>query len=309
MESLDNPFPSGGFKIGGHLSHRVFGRRWSGDGDVTGHVLLDGRIPEQSKVAINVESGWRYTVSPTFHSIFQFTHFNKAFLLQDRKYRWSEAFAGMGVTPSQAVSAEVGLGIRTTRFTPSETFRFTDRMLNLNLDYAVTERVTVRVAGILGRIDYANFHAFALSSDSTLVRLDFDQEDQSMKGRVHLHYRGKVILGIQAAVQSVNSNSVIGEFDLGTYRLYVSGRLGRLNFFHLVHQRVDKRYRYPGIPGRSGFRDPEERIQNRTYLQLERTAAENTVLFLQVSLLENETVWNQQYYDKTLAELGIRSTF
>ncbi|MFQ6616317.1 MAG: hypothetical protein ACE5HZ_06055 [Fidelibacterota bacterium] len=309
LERLGNPLSSGGFKIGGRLSHEVLGSRASGSGTLMAHLFLDGGIPEESKLAVNLDSGFRYFLSPLFYSVFNFAHFSKAFFLQTRRYGWSEGMAGFGVLPSRALRVQVNGLYRTTAFVPSEVFRFSDRMVEFELEYAVTDRISARAAAILGSVDYDDFEALALSRDSTLTGLGFDQVDESLKGLVHLHYGGKVVFGIQGALQFVNSNSVIGEFDLGAYRVYVSGRLGHLYFFHLVYQRVDKRYRYPRIQGLSGFRDPEERIQNRTYLQLERTASENRIFFLQLSILNNETIWNQQYYDKVLVELGFQSSF
>lgn len=309
QESQGNPLSSGGFKIGGRLSNDILRSRWSGNGNLMSHLFLDGGIPEESKLAVHLESGIRYSLSPPFYSIFHLGHFTKAFFFQSRRYQWTEGLTGLGVLLSPAVRAQVDVLYRTTSFSPSETFRFTDRMLEFQFEYAVTERISTRVTAVLGKADYEQFEAFSLSRDNTLTPLGFDQKDESMKGLVHLRYQGYVVFGIQGDIQTVKSNSVIGEFNLATYRLYVSGRLGPDNFYHLVHQRVDKRYRYPGIQGRSGFRDPEERIQNRTYLRLERTVLERSTLFLQLSGLENETIWNQQYYDKVLVELGIQSRF
>lgn len=308
-ESPDDPFSSGGLKIGAQLSHQRFHPRWNGNGNVQARVFLDGRIPQESKVALNVESGLQYTLSPLFYSVFHFGYFHKSFLWRSRDYRRSEAIAGLGVNPSPAVSAKASFQWRNTRFVPLETFRFTDRSLELSLDYAVSRQVSARAAGSMGRVHYRDFPAYFLSRDSLLVPLDDSQQDEFFRGLIHLRYRGRMVLGVQASVQTVSSNSVVGEFDMVIYRAYLSGRSGRFNFFHLVYQRVDKRYRYPGFRVESGYRDPEEKIQNQTHFRWERTVAPNAAVFLQISLLQNETIWNQLYYNKVLAELGIVSDF
>jgi len=99
---------------------------------------------------------------------------------------------------------------------------------------------------------------------------------------------------------------VIGGYTLLSGRFYLSCRLGKDNMLHFIIQRVEKKYRRGDLSGVTAYRDPEERIQNRTYLQLEHKINQSSIVYFQISHLANETLLNQNYYNKTMLELGFK---
>ena len=200
----------------------------------------------------------------------------------------------------------MGYVLRSSVFKSGDLIRFFEDNLEIRVRYAVSSKLSLEGTVLSGLINYQDYDAWSLENDTSLIHLDFDQEDEFTRGLLHLQYRGKMIVGIQTGFESVKSNSVIGKFNQVVLRIYLSGRLGESSFYHLVLQRVDKNYLYPALHGISGFRDPEERIQNRTYIQLERELRHGAMGFIQFSLLENETIYNQRYYDKKMVELGVK---
>lgn len=202
-----------------------------------------------------------------------------------------------------------GYVVKSTAFRTGETTRFYENDLEVRGRYTFGRRFSLEGVATSGAIIYRDYEAWGVGDDTSLVRLDFDQQDEFTKVLLHLRYQGKVIAGFQTGFEQVSSNSIIGEYNEVIYRLYLSGRLGKSYFYHLVFQRVDKDYEYPLLQGVTGFRDPEERIQNRTYLQLETEFGNGSVGFIQISLLENETILNQRYYDKMMLEFGLKHAF
>jgi hypothetical protein len=118
-----------------------------------------------------------------------------------------------------------------------------------------------------------------------------------------------VIVGCRIGFGTIRSNSVIGDYNHRMYQVYFSGSLGQYTYYHFNYRWVDKDYQFPQLAGISWYRDPEEHDQNLTHLRLERIFADSSILYVQLSLLRNETILNHQYYSKTLIEIGMEYKF
>ncbi|MCK5330723.1 MAG: hypothetical protein KAK01_04895, partial [Candidatus Marinimicrobia bacterium] len=156
------------------------------------------------------------------------------------------------------------------------------------------------------QITFHDYPAQGVVDDTTLVSLSASQEDRARTVQIHGRYHRQLILGTIVSYEAVTSNSLIGGYNLLSGRIYLSCRLGKDSMLHFIIQRVDKNYRRGDLSGVTAYRDPEERIQNRTYLQLERKLNWSAIVYFQVSHLANETLLNQNYYNKTMLELGIK---
>lgn len=306
-ESLTKkPDPTYGLKLRGGVNGQVSRSQWRLHTDLLAQTFLDGKFKEESKWVANMESGFQYALLRKLYLTGQLTHFQKMFYSQERSYRWTEYSTHLQVSPAGNLMIWIGYVLKSTVFRTGETIRFYERNREIRGRYTFNPWLYLEGVATSGSIGYKNFGAWGVEDVTSLVPLDFDQKDKFTRGLIHLRYQGKAICGIQVGFESVNSNSIIGKFDLVIFRVYLTARLGKSNFSHFVLQRVDKDYQYPAIEGISDFRDPEERIQNRTYLQLERELREGTMGFIQFSLLKNETILNQKYYDKTMVEFGIK---
>lgn len=306
QESLENPVTSAGLKLKGDFNYLLFTGRWSISGDVLGQTFLDPLYPAESKLVVKPRVQFLYPLTPRVHLIGEMSLFQKSFLLQTRSYHWRTYSTSLQVSPFDPLTLWVQYVARATAFITSESFRFHEKNLEIRTRYRVGRRVSLEGAISAGTMGHRDYNSWGLKNDTLLVPLQFHQKDESVRRLLHVRYQGKVIVGLEAGLETVTSNSVLGAFDLITYRAYLSGRWGESIFYHLVAHGVDKNYQNPGLKGTSGYRDPEERIQNRTYFQVERVMTSHRIIFLQVSLLKNETVLNRRYYDKTMVEAGVK---
>ena len=293
-------------KLKGSLAQDYTRDQWEIYGDLLGQTFLDAVFWDESKLVANLESGFRYGITPKMFLLGQLTHFEKIFYRQARSYRWTEYRNYLQLFSQNATTLWLGYSLRSTSFRTGETVRFSEDDFEIRGRYVFNSRLYMEGTAATGSVNYRNFLAWRVENDALPVLSDVNQTDESSRGSVHLRYRGKVIVGMQVGFERVTSNSVIGEYDLTSYRIYLSGRRGKSDFYHVVIQRMDKHYEYPALQGVSGFRDPEERIQNRTYVQWEHLLPSGAMGFVQISLLKNETILNQRYYNKFIMELGAK---
>jgi len=122
---------------------------------------------------------------------------------------------------------------------------------------------------------------------------------------VSIQYRGNIIAGMQGGWEHITSNSIIGAYNQSWFRGYLSGHLNPFTFYHLVFQVSRKNYRYPEYSVPRGYLDPEGPARNQLHLRLEHLFTEKSLAYLQISLLRNETIFVNRYYNKTLIELGV----
>lgn len=305
-ESLTGAETSFGVKLRGAASHQLRREKWSLYSDAVAQTFLDPLYTAESKFVARPEVGLTYRFSARTKLTGRVSHFHKAFFWQKRSYQWTETSTHLTVSPSARASASIGYSTKWTRFQTYTNIRFRDDNLELRGSVNFSPRTSIEWFASGGKIHYTDYRAWTLRDNVFLLLSEKDQRDETIMASLHMRHQGRVIIGTQLGVESVTSNSVISEYNLMSFRAYVSGRLGKSSFYHLVLQRVDKNYAFTLQGGLSAYRDPEEAVQNRTYLQLEHVEASGRTLFIQLSLLENETILNRQYYDKTMVEAGVK---
>lgn len=308
-ESLAQPDPSFGLKLSSRFS-RSF--PWMGGhflGDILTQSYLDARYNYESKLILNPEVGFQRSLSPHLQLVGLGTYFSKSFFFQSRSYSWTEYSLQWRFLPFRRLSTWLGYRWRSSLFRFPERLRFRNQQWEGRAQVRLTPETVLEGALSRGQVSHQDFLARGIKDDTLLVSLDYTQQDITLAGQLHIRRQGKVIYGIQAALESVSSNSVIGSYRLLSVRFYLSGHLGRGTFYHLVVQREDKEYSYPRVQGITRYRDPEELTQNRSYFRLERVFEEELTGYLQITWLQNETLFNQQYYSKALLEAGIKYEF
>ena len=155
------------------------------------------------------------------------------------------------------------------------------------------------------RIVHRDFNAVGVADDTSLTLLDYPQRDQGVQGHIHLRYRGPAIMGLQISYSNIQSNSSIGAYTSLGFQVYVSGRLRPSTYYHVVFRLLEKHYADPELGGESRYRDPEEQVQNLAHVRLEQVLG-SSIGYLQISLLQNETIFNQRYYNKAMVEIGLK---
>ena len=307
-ETLSAPEPSIGLKIRGNLAHNIAGRRWRLDGSILTQTYLDLIAPSQSKLVVNSGMGLRYNLTPVIQAAGVLDHFQKSFYEAGFSYRWIDYALVIYAQASSKFNLSTRYSQRSTNYATLDSIQFFDQTLELRFGWHPGSHWLLE-GMIQGRKTiFNNYPAWGIMADTALVRLNQLQNDFSRCAQFHGRYQGKFIVGAIIKYEAVLSNSVIGEFNLLSGRAYLSCRLGEATMFHFIIQRVDKNYNREDVRGVAAYRDPEERIQNRTYLQLERKLKIGGTGYIQVSILSNETILNQRYYNKVLVETGIKFT-
>jgi len=242
-ESLSNPDPTYGLKLRGNLNNQISRPRWRLYGDLLGQTFLDGKFRDERKLVANMEFGFRYALSSRVNLMGRLSHFQKTFYSQSRSYRWTEYGTYLQFSPLHKITTWINYIRKSTAFRSGNTIRFYEDNFEIRGRYTFNPRLSLEGIASSGSIAYKDYEAWDVESDTSLIMLGFDQNDKFLRGLFHFRYQGKLILGIQTGFESVTSNSVIGEFEQMIYRIYLSGRWGSSNFYHLVLQRVNKDYR------------------------------------------------------------------
>jgi hypothetical protein len=308
-ESLESPEPSFGIALRGRLNHEVTSARWDISGEVLGQAYLDAQLLAESKLVVNADLGFRYGLSRFLQVLGHWSRFQKSFYDRAGSYVWTDYDLFMQFTTATRYSGWLGYRGRQKTLAAAERFRFGEHTLEVRGRYHISSKVYLEGTVRWYEVDHRDIPAVGVADDTSLVVLEFQQEDQGREGSLHLRYRGKAILGLQVGTGRVSSNSVIGEYCLIQYRAYISGQLRPSSFYHIVFRRIDKNYQYPELEGVTQYRDPEEPDQNLVHLRLEQVLRGGSIAYAQLSLLRNETILNRRYYDKTMLEVGLKVEF
>jgi hypothetical protein len=305
-ESLSDPASTYGLVARGRLNHELRYQRWNLRGEGFVQSNLDAIYQDETKLIANADLDLGFALSPVLNLLGQLGHFRKAFYGQDGSYLWTEYSTHLEFSPSQQFSGWLGFRERRKTLNVTDRFRFVEHGLELRGRYQVSSRLYIESVASRPHIVHRDFNAIGIHDDTLLVILPSPQKDSGSEGLVHLRYVGRLVFGVQIGIGDFQSNSVMGEFSFNSYQAYFTGQLGSAAYIHLMFRRVDKHYRYPKLIGWSQYRDPEEPNQDITHLRLERVLNDKNIIYLQVSLLRNETILNHRYYDKTLFELGLK---
>lgn len=305
-EALTDPDPTSGLTLRGRLSHEIHPRRLNIFGEVLTQANLDALFQEESKLIINAELDFRYAWSQALHVLGNLSHFQKSFYNHTGSYLWTEYSTFLQYSPRSRYSGWLGYRYRKKTLETTDRYQFGEDNLEFRGRYHINPRVFLEGTLTGSNIVHKDFNAIGVVDDTLLVFLGYPQKDEGIEGLIHVRYRGKIIAGVQIGIGAIGSNSVIGEFSLVSYHAYISGKLGPSTFYHFVFRRIDKEYQYPELESESRYRDPEEPTQNLGHFRLEQVLRGGSIGYLQISLLENETIFNQRYYDKTMVEVGIK---
>lgn len=305
-EALTDTDQSLGFKLRGNLRHQITKWDWLLEGSVLTQTYLDAVSPAQSKLVVNSNLGLRYNLTPVIQAAGVLDHFQKSFYETGFSYRWIDYALVVYAQTSSKFNFSTRYSQRSTNYATLDSIKFLGQTVELRIGWhhSTTWLLEGLVAG--KQITFHDYPAQGVVDDTTLVSLSASQEDRARTVQIHGRYHRQLILGTIVSYEAVTSNSLIGGYNLLSGRIYLSCRLGKDSMLHFIIQRVDKNYRRGDLSGVTAYRDPEERIQNRTYLQLERKLNRSAIVYFQVSHLANETLLNQNYYNKTMLELGIK---
>ncbi len=309
QEKISEQKQTYGLKLRGSLWFKSKKSRYNFYGNILGQSFFDALLFDESKMVINSEMGLVYFLSPTLQIRNQFVSFNKSFFGQSRSYKWMNYNLQMEKNIHSQFSFILGYSTKSTLISIPTAIKYNESSISIGERYKISSKIILE--GFLSKslIHFNNYKARVLKEEVIVIDPLLNQSDRSLQGTLHLRYHSDIIAGGYIGYEIVKSNSVIAVYDQASVRIYLSGRLGKQSYYHFVFQGIDKNYRYPSLIGISYFRDPEESIQNRTYVQLERILKNDIVVFFQISYLQNETLSNRQYYNKSIFEFGIKYTF
>lgn len=303
-EDADRGVSSVGLKLRGNLAHGVDHRKNHFYGTILAQAHLDAIYREQSKLIVNSGAGISRALAQKLFGTVEFSHFQKSFNEAEYTYRWSQLAANLTLQPGRTWSITGDLSRRLTNFALLDSVRFNETQLALKLTNKYRRHWLIAANIALGRIDFENYHAQELVNDTSLVHGSVNQCDRLVRTGLSVRYQRRLIVGARITWEGLNSNSAAGDYRALRGRFYLSCHLPAGLLLHFYIHRVKKIYpqRYPAIVTIN--RDPEERIQNRVYLRLERSLTP-AILFMQLGRLSNETIMNQKYYNKLQLETGV----
>jgi len=305
-EVITDTAQSLGLKLRGNLSHQVVNRNWLLEGNILTQTYLDAILPNQSKLVVNSGLGLRYNLTPLIQVAGLLDHFQKSFYEAGFSYRWTDyALVGFAQASSK-VTLSTRYSRRNTNYATLDSIEFLGEIAELRIGWHPNSHWLLESLVAGKQITFQDYPAQGVVGDTALIRLSASQEDHARTVQIHGRYRHRLIMGTIVSYEAVTSNSVIGGYNLLSGRFYLSCRLGKDNMLHFIIQRVEKNYSRGDLSGVTAYRDPEERIQNRTYLQLEHKINQSSIVYFQISHLANETLLNQNYYNKTMLELGFK---
>lgn len=305
-ESLNVPESTFGLATRGRLNHDISRQRTNVYGEILAQVNLDAHFLGESKLIVNADLDFQYTLNKSICILGQLSHFQKSFYNRTGSYLWNEYNTFLRFLPTPRFSGWFGYRHRSKSLESKDKYRFGEDNLEFRGRYNIDPKIFLESTISRSNIDHMDFSAVEVADDTSLIFLGYPQKDKGINGLFHLRYWGKVIIGVQLGIGVVESNSVIGEFSFVNYHAYLSGQLSPTIFYHVVFRRLDKAYQYPALEGESKYRDPEEPTQNLTHIRLEKVLGNSYIGYVQMNLLQNETIYNHQYYDKTMIELGIK---
>ena len=306
-ESLVVPYSTFGLTMRGRLSHEYSRPRLNIYGEILTQANLDAIFPGESKLIVNTELDFRYALYKSIYILGQLSHFQKSFYNHTGSYLMTEYGTFLQFSPIPRYSGWLGYRHREKTLETADRFRFGENNFEFRGRYNISSKgfIESTITGI--NIIHSDFNAIGVADDTLLVPLGYPQEDRGVEGLLHLRYLGKKnIMGLQVGIGDVGSNSVIGGLSFVSYQAYLTGQLSPSMFYHVVFRRIDKEYQYPALEGESRYRDPEEPIQNLTHIRLEKVLNGSCIGYVQMSLLQNETIYNHRFYDKTMIEIGVK---
>ena len=278
-------------------------------GQLLGQAFLDPMFGYGEKYILRGHLDLHYELSKTSEIYSSAVRFQKVLNGDSGTYARTEYQSQFRVYPSPNFSGLIGYKIRTKLLHYYTQYRFTEHIFETQVKYRFNSKYHL-VTSVRGRtLHHRDLKARSLGSTGNLVNHTYSQRDWGFEASTNLRYSGTFLAGIQLGAEAVYSNSELNQYDMVFLHSYFTTRLGTSTYLHLVFRRIDKHYRYPHILNESLYRDPEEALQNLFHLRFEREFSRKRIIYLQFSLLSNETTINRQYYEKAFIETGFKYSF
>lgn len=308
-EQVRMPERSMGLKLRGDVSTELRIQPFLIYGSMLTQGYIDAFYPGESKLVLNPELGLRVPVAADFTNYTRIRYFHKVFSDEKRRLQWTEISSSLHHPLGGRLSGWLEILRRYSRVSAGNLYRYTANEIDLGSRYAFTDHLFLEERLIYTAISHKDFLAQTLDQSNTLSPLPFHQRDHGPVGSTTLEYQGQIIIGAQGGWAHITSNSMIGVYNQFWFRGYLSAPFSSFIFCHLVFQFSRKHYRYSGSPVPREYLDPEGPARNQLHLRLERLFTEHSLVYGQISILRNETIFLNRYYNKTLMEMGVSRTW
>ncbi|MBC8192329.1 MAG: hypothetical protein ISR87_00565 [Candidatus Marinimicrobia bacterium] len=277
-------------------------------GSILGQGFLEPALFLDSKVVVNGELGGHYKFARGYRMDAGLKTFQKLYFDELQRSGRTTLSVSIKRLRSQKMQQELGVRSTASHIDYGTLFQYYDQRMFLKLTRRLTSDFQAEFSAHLGQIDYSDYPARILIGNFLELSNTENQQDFTRTLGIHLKHLGKMIWGVAVNFEDINSNSTTAESNVWSAKLYASGRLSDQVFFHVVLNGMKKFYAQTDFLEATPYRDPEENIQNQLHIQLERVIHPSRVLYIQYSLIKNETIFNHWYYNKNLIEIGVKLT-
>ena len=307
-ENIENKEPTYGLKARGLMRFEQESSKGRLYGSMLGQGFLEPALFLDSKVIFNGEVGGHYSLIRGYLISTRLQTFQKLYF--DDLQRSGHTTVSGSIKRLKSHKSQQELGIRRTGsfIDYGSLFQYTEKSVYLKYTQHLKSEFQAVFTTQFGRVDYRDYLARILVSESMVLNGTDYQIDFSRMFGIHVKHLGKMIWGVSVNFEDINSNSATAESKIWAGKVYVSGRLSDQLFYHVMINGMKKYYAQPEILEATPYRDPEENIQNQLHIQLERVIHPSRVLYIQYSYIQNETIFNHWFYDKNLIETGIKVT-
>lgn len=279
------------------------------NGQLLGQAFLDPTFGYGEKYILRGHLDLYYDLSATSQIYSSVVRFQKVLNGDYGTYARTEYQSQLLLYPSPNFSGTIGYKIRTKLLHYFTQYRFTEHIFETQVKYRFNSQYHLSTSARARTLYHRDLKARSLGSSGTLVNHTYSQRDWGIEVSTNLRYSGTFLAGIQLGAETVYSNSDLNQYDMVFIHTYFTTRLGTSTYAHLVLKRINKHYRYPHVLNESLYRDPEEALQNLFHLRFEKEFPRERIIYLQFSLLRNETTINRQYYEKAFIETGFKYSF
>lgn len=307
LEISRNPESVLGLKIQDRIHYASNWNKWDVDANLVGLGSLEPGLIQDSKALAKGSIDLSRWLFPQWKIRLQGDSFQKLYLSDLQRSSRSKVSVKLTHGSQTGSSQSMGFNLKRVEFNSGGNYVYTERQSYLQLQHTLWSRSLMELDLSLGHIHFLNLPTRNYyGSSQTLVVGNEDQKDVYIRGTLHLQHKARFISGFVLVREQVHSNSILGESTTWLGKLYLSTRLGRSMFVHLVLQGMDKNYRLKDLSVVNYYRDPEELIQNQIHCQLERILSSGKTIYIQYSFLKNETILNHYYYEKQILEAGLK---
>jgi hypothetical protein len=306
VESISNPEPTLGIKLQERIGFEGQVEKWSVFGHVVGQGFLEPGLLSDSKIVGNGVVDLQRRLNHAWLMNARLEMFQKLYFSEF--HRNSRSTASVYLQQQTPTKNQLKLGFSGSRsqLKIASNYTYFEGQGFASLQKSLGSSWTSEMTLTMGQLSFVDQPARDLIDGILVADESEDQRDMYGRLTLHLKFQRQMILGLLMSHESISSNSVLGNASILLVKLYVSQRVGKNNYIHLVLQGMDKNYRETAANTSNPFRDPEEIIQNQVHCQYERVFFTGKSFYFQYSYLKNETIFNQWFYEKHLFEAGFK---